>query len=643
MPIVTHCPKCRGTFRFPESMAGKSAKCSRCQQVFVVPAAAAPPAARPADDIPMATLADEPPDRERVGFSARLLGPRPQPAAAPVPPPRRPAYSAPPQARPRPSKSGGSWVVALAVGIPMLVLLLAALGLGGVSAWLYYHPSAPSTQPAAVAVAGGGMPAEAPRDQAQPAPANPPPANANPNPAPPNGNPQPPNVAPAPPEMPPPPPRVLPPALKPPAPADVAAPKLGQDKIVKQFPSAISDMAVGGGGRFLILYLPGLKRLAVFDVNVADVTHDFTFEEAGLKFAAGVDQLIVALPKSRVLKRYSLKTFKEEDSAPLPIPGAVDALCMGSASNGPLWVQTNGEQGQGGASALVDPSTLKEWAADWGDKQQPTGGAYLRASEDGQVFAQRDGAGGEPHTVTTVVLQGGAAALQQKWGLDSSLVVPDAHGGRFYTGCAVYDPDLAPVFPNPVPQSFCKPFLPAVGGPYFVRLDYKEWDQVGGDLSFFLPGGKEPFATLKDVEGVTNEQIAYGSNRDTLTHDQRIHFLPAAKVVVAVPKTNDRLILYRFDPEAALEKSNLDYLVVTSQAPPAARAGQEYAYQLAVKSKKGGVKYRLDSGPKGMAIDAAGKLTWTPAADAPKENDVVVSVRDASGQEVAHSFRVGVE
>ncbi len=63
---------------------------------------------------------------------------------------------------------------------------------------------------------------------------------------------------------------------------------------------------------------------------------------------------------------------------------------------------------------------------------------------------------------------------------------------------------------------------------------------------------------------------------------------------------------------AALEKSNVDYLVVTSRPPPYAKKGQEYVYTLSVKSKKGGVTYKLDSGPKGMAIDGAGKLTWTP-------------------------------
>ncbi len=60
-----------------------------------------------------------------------------------------------------------------------------------------------------------------------------------------------------------------------------------------------------------------------------------------------------------------------------------------------------------------------------------------------------------------------------------------------------------------------------------------------------------------------------------------------------------------------------------------------------MKSKKGGVTYKLDSGPKGMVIDAAGRLTWTPPADADAENDVIVSVKDAGGRETIQSFRVG--
>src|SRR5262249_51436590 len=151
---------------------------------------------------------------------------------------------------------------------------------------------------------------------------------------------------------------------------------------------------------------PRQNKLTVFDVSAAQVVKHLTFTEPNLKFAAGMDKLIVALPDGKKLQRYSLKTFELQQTAPLPIDGAPEAVGMGSASNGPLWVQTAGDVPRSSAATLVDPSTLQEWPADWPpDRRQPTG-MNLRASEDGQVFALREG-GGEPHTETVVTIRGG--------------------------------------------------------------------------------------------------------------------------------------------------------------------------------------------------------------------------------------------
>ena len=607
MPIVTHCPKCRATFNLPDGLAGKNAKCSRCQQVFLVPAAAA---AVP-DDVPTVELADGPADAPTVELAAGSAPARPRPA---------PVRRAPDVRRPPARSSGTGWIIALAVGIPLLLFVGLIILIAAVGAYFYLSVPTPAAPPVSVVM---------------PNPVPPAPNDPAPNP----GGPVFPPVQPIQPVVPP--PREPPPPLKPPKPVEVTPAVLARDKIVKPLPSAVGDAAVGGGGRFLVLSLPQQKRLAIFDANAGEVVKYLSFPAPVAAFAAGMDKLIVARADNQLV-RYSLTTYELEQAAPAPVNGAVGALCMGSASNGPLWVQVKGGPPAGGAAVLVDPSTLKEWPADWGDKRPPADAAYLRASEDGQVFGMRAGLGGEPHTLTAVALRDGRAAFVSQWNVPSSLLVPDADGRAFYTGCAVYDPTLAPVFPNPPPRAFYKPFLPAVGGPYFMRLDYKQWDHLGGDLSFFVAGGREPFAALKGVEGVSNEQIAYGKNRDKLTCDRRLYFLPQAKVVIAIPNPADRLFLYRFDPEAALEKSKVDYLVVTSRPPPSAKKGKEYVYSLTVKSKKGGVTYKLGSGPMGMAIDAAGRLTWTPPADAEAENDVIVSVKDAGGQETIQSFRVGV-
>jgi len=253
----------------------------------------------------------------------------------------------------------------------------------------------------------------------------------------------------------------------------------------------------------------------------------------------------------------------------------------------------------------------------------------------------RNGVGGEPHTVTTITLQGeNTAAVHQSWGFGGSVATPSPDGRFIYSATAVFSGELEPVYPKMPPQSFAKPYLPSAHGNYFMRLDYKDWDKFGGTLVFFLGGTDRQLA---NVEGVSNEQIAYGGNRDKLTPDQRVFFIPDAKLVVTIPGTNDRLILHRFDVDQELEKSGIDYLLVTSQPVVQAVKGQPYRYDLAVKSKKGGVKCKLESGPAGMKVTPDGKLTWEVPRDfADAEVAVILTVSDATGQEIFHNFTLAL-
>src|SRR5207245_11964 len=45
----------------------------------------------------------------------------------------------------------------------------------------------------------------------------------------------------------------------------------GLPPLVRPMPGRISSVAVGGGGRYLMLAMPDEKKLAIFDVNAADV------------------------------------------------------------------------------------------------------------------------------------------------------------------------------------------------------------------------------------------------------------------------------------------------------------------------------------------------------------------------------------
>src|SRR5262249_26369185 len=162
-----------------------------------------------------------------------------------------------------------------------------------------------------------------------------------------------------------------------------------------------------------------------------------------------------------------------------------------------------------------------------------------------------------------------------------------------------------------------------------------------GTLSLHVVGDERPLATLPDIEmpdGIT----AWG--REEFGYDRRVHLIPDANLLVTIPATNDRLVLHKLNMQAILAKSDLDYLFVTSQPPNSVQRGFTYKYPLVVKSKKGGLKYRLDDAPKGATISAEGLLTWTvPNTHTKPEVDVIVGITDAGGQETLHSFTIHVK
>ena len=127
-----------------------------------------------------------------------------------------------------------------------------------------------------------------------------------------------------------------------------------------------------------------------------------------------------------------------------------------------------------------------------------------------------------------------------------------------------------------------------------------------------------------------------------MTLDKRIHFFPSAGLLVTLGEGNDQLVLRRLNIVEAMEKAGLDYLFVSSMPVRAARA----ARRMRIRSrcfKKGGLQFKLDSGPEEMAVDSKGNLNWAVPGDfKPDSASVIVSVRDSAGQEIYHSFTIRV-
>lgn len=426
-------------------------------------------------------------------------------------------------------------------------------------------------------------------------------------------------------------------------PGDIKAPVLDSDKVTRQLPAVVSDVAVGGGGRYLILHLPKLRKLAVFDVNEAKITNYIALAGDNVKFAAGMDSVIVVLPDQNLLQRWSLTTFEKEVTAQLPFQGRVHTVSMGSASKGPLVLGGPELRGTSGLPLrFIDVQTLKEISVDAGQGGSGVGAhpqypASVRVSPDGRLIGMWN-VGLSPSGLQVVSLEGNRAKVYHQHD-SAGHIIPGPDGKTIFTARGLYTTELKSIGQSgrEQTQSFT---LPASHGNYYLTLRFDQNQKPSAAVH--LIGDSRPLITLTNVE--LPEGLNQWGQGDGLSADKRIHFLPEAKLIVTLPASNDKLVLHRFDVEQALEKSGIDYLYVASQPPPTARKGETYSYQLAVKSKKGGLKYKLESGPKGMAVSDAGRVTWRVPADfGEKEASVILSIRDATGQEVYHTFTLGLK
>ena len=152
------------------------------------------------------------------------------------------------------------------------------------------------------------------------------------------------------------------------------------------------------------------------------------------------------------------------------------------------------------------------------------------------------------------------------------------------------------------------------------------------------------------VPAIAGGQITTDIGR--LGANPRVYYRPDAKRLVMVPDGDDRVIVRPLDVPAAVARTGADYLFVTSKPPATVVAKETLNYQIETLTSAKAVTFKLEEGPAGMAVSAAGLVTWpasmTAAPDVNENPDgvraaVVVSVTDAAGgQEVTHGFGVRV-
>jgi hypothetical protein len=349
---------------------------------------------------------------------------------------------------------------------------------------------------------------------------------------------------------------------------DVEAPALEKDVVVRRLAGSVRDVAVGGGGRYLILHQPQQGRLAVFDVNQAKVVKYLPVADGNTRFTAGLDKLVVAAGDGTV-QRWSLKTFEQEQSAPTPTKGRVLALSMGSATHGPVLVfatETNPPGSPWPASYLLGLDRLERENLIWAraGHHHPVSGEHihLRTSPDGKATALW--ATSYTPTGITWIRWDNRVAQSTYSHTSGGYLAPGAGGKVLFTGTGMYTAiGMIPQDNKAYPGSESGgQYVPAHGGGYYLYLgrgpgpgnfnpQANRNQPPRRGVAIHKLGVDRPLLVLPDVE-VPAEGGDFIQHDFTL--DKRFHLVPQAKLLIVIPPSNDQLVLYRVDVDAALEK-----------------------------------------------------------------------------------------
>jgi hypothetical protein len=389
----------------------------------------------------------------------------------------------------------------------------------------------------------------------------------------------------------------------------------------------------------------------VFDATQQKVVKYLPVAGAGALIAAGSEKLFIVAPGERAVQRWDLKTFEKEKTVLLEGKETIKSVLMGSASNGPLWLVEERRAGIGGrAVTALDPQTLRPLDLKKDPKSQTYGvGEGMRVSADGSTLGTWR-FGTSPSGFTVITLADDALKFRYEHSSVGHLT-PSPDGKVIYTANGRFTPDGKSAGEQDGGSTqrgqglpYC---FPAADGSNLYLVA-----SLSSSHGTNLPGNKTPIQ-LTARWGTDGEKLAdlpevpietmNGWDREAIGNDQRFMLIPSAKLLVVLSSKYDKLLLFPFDLDAVLAKSGKDYLLAESPRVARAVRGETFSQSLTIRSKKGGVKVKLESGPDGLTVTPDGKVTWAVPKDfAEKDVSVLLTISDASGKELLHTFKLAV-
>ena len=385
----------------------------------------------------------------------------------------------------------------------------------------------------------------------------------------------------------------------------ISAPELNGKNTVCRFPSQVTDVIVGGHGRFLIARLPRLYCLAIVDLNTLKIVRYVRLQQPDQAVAAGAEHLLVFDRKTRQAQRWSLKTLEKAGKADaLPGEGTILAAAMGCSSNGPLLVisePSEGVKANGGRpewAVFHDSKTLqplktttefahKKFTADWSAPLQ------VCASDNGTTFGIIG-----PNVLLQIV--GNRVIIQQQSMAKGSR--PGTFGRTFYHKSKRLILADAPSSRQVNRNSNVRQ-IPAIDWPGSLVVTSVRQQTRGVVL---LDGVALPMAHV-----VLDKRPIVTDTRGPSFVERDLWMIPSEKLVALLSHDHKSLQFVHIDVERAMREASKPFLTIVRKPADAAAPGQTIDYKPLIFSNADSMTIKLEYGPVGMQIDDTGSLQWT--------------------------------
>jgi hypothetical protein len=429
---------------------------------------------------------------------------------------------------------------------------------------------------------------------------------------------------------------VQPEVTTPPRPAE-PAPKA--EEAVTKLPGTIEDLAVAGGGRYVVCKVKDIPALTVYDSYAAKLARHLRLPSTEFVFGAGGTTAVIYFKDESLLQSWNLETGEKLKTKPNPFSSPVLCIVMGHSRGDQAFVRYGAERSGGPSEAgmsLLDTASLQPIETTGSDGQRYLAygdyGMQMRANHDLSRIAFWS-LGSSPAGINLLRRVGNSYNHKRQHDTAGALLPGD--DGRLYTGVGrILSDDLLGV--GELQGHF---LWPGLGGNLVLGMDQKGQLQIHepGKTSPLTPWGQFPEWTQKAGEVMSKTQLEPG----LLRADKRVIFAPNIGRLMFIPIEADRIILKPFDLKTTLDRSGIDYLIVTSSPPTEVRLRQQWQYQVEVLSKAGSLKYSLELAPPTMKITDAGLITWAVPPSLPEQGEkVVVLVADRSGEQAYHTFTI---